>query len=171
MPFSRLQNPKLIFSSASVDRKMCISLRSSLLSITTINIMTNNNLINCLPLCTCNVSWSQKEAEEFKTQSDMMLIRGPEGSKGKAEYQAPATPLFSTAHSPLILDNRHTRWPVTTTCPSFNAGSSIPAAYTFGFTVLFCPLSSEFCFSNRSIHIALILGYSEVFITRYGPFN
>lgn len=42
MPFSRLQNPKLIFSSTSVDRKMHISLRSSLLSITTINIMTNN---------------------------------------------------------------------------------------------------------------------------------
>lgn len=62
-----------------------------------------NNLINCLLLCTFNVSWSQERQRNLKPKViRCLLIRGPEGSKDKTKYQAPATPLFSFLPLPFV---------------------------------------------------------------------
>lgn len=117
-----------------------------------------NNLINCLLLCTFNVSWSQERQRNLKPKViRCLLIRGPEGSKDKTKYQAPATPLFSFLPLPCL-------WPCLYCLFIFQYQLRYPnfVYVRFGFFgLVFQPLSSEFCFSNHSICIALIMGYFE----------
>lgn len=118
--FQYYKSAKLIFSSTSAYTKLCISQISRLISITTMNIMTNY-LTKCLNKTAINVSWTQERQRDGKSRVircyhllvQMSRVQCEEDTIPVRVWQCLS---FSQLTVPQSLAKSHTMGPLTTRC-------------------------------------------------------